>query len=91
MDKNPFDLFLNYEKQLNAINEKLDKLLANKANEASEIWLNNEQVKSLLGVSTRTLQHYRDNQILKFSQRRRKIYYKQSDIFLYLKAHNIKF
>jgi DNA-binding transcriptional MerR regulator len=53
-------------------------------------WLTSEEVCHLLGISKRTLQSYRDNEILPFSQNKRKIYYKASDIDDYLDAHYIR-
>lgn len=43
-------------------------------------WLGNEDVCGLLQISPRTLQSYRDNGILPFSQIGRKCYYRVSDV-----------
>lgn len=43
-------------------------------------WLDNEDVCRLLGVSKRTLQTYRDNGTLPYSQINHKMFYKASDI-----------
>jgi excisionase family DNA binding protein len=53
-------------------------------------WMSTEETCHLLGISKRTLQNYRDQRILPFSQAGRKIYYKASDIDEYLEAHYIK-
>jgi DNA-binding transcriptional MerR regulator len=53
-------------------------------------WLSGDEVCHLLRISKRTLQHYRTNGLLPFSQISRKIYYKASDIDEYLDAHYIK-
>jgi hypothetical protein len=45
-----------------------------------ETWLNNDDVCSLLQISKRTLQSYRDTGTLPFSQVGHKCYYKASDI-----------
>ena len=45
-----------------------------------EKWFGNDDVCSLLQISPRTLQAYRDNGILPCSQRGRKCYYRVSDI-----------
>jgi hypothetical protein len=45
-----------------------------------EKWLDNQDVKKTLYISTRTLQDYRDNGTLPFSRIGGKIYYKASDI-----------
>jgi len=49
-------------------------------NQDKEQWLGNEDVCSLLQISSRTLQSYRDNGILSYSQIGRKCYYKVSDV-----------
>jgi hypothetical protein len=49
-------------------------------NQDKEQWLGNEDVCGLLQISPRTLQSYRDNGILPFSQIGRKCYYKVSDV-----------
>jgi MerR family transcriptional regulator, repressor of the yfmOP operon len=53
-------------------------------------WLSSDDVCHLLLISKRTLQTYRDQGTLPFSQVGRKIYYKASDIDQYLEAHYIK-
>lgn len=45
-----------------------------------EKWLSNEDVCSLLQISKRTLQSYRDTGILPYSQIGRKCYYRVSDM-----------
>ena len=49
-------------------------------NQDKEQWLGNDDVCSLLQISPRTLQSYRDNGTLPYSQIGRKCYYKVSDI-----------
>jgi hypothetical protein len=49
-------------------------------NQDKEQWLGNEDVCNLLQVSPRTLQSYRDNGILPYSQIGRKCYYRVSDV-----------
>lgn len=46
----------------------------------NEKWLDNKTVCELLHISSRTLQSYRDNGTLAYSQIGRKCYYKASDI-----------
>ena len=53
-------------------------------------WLTSDEVCRLLGISKRTLQNYRDNKLIPFSQIGRKIYYKAEDINNYLERHYIK-
>ena len=52
-----------------------------------EKWLDNQEVCELLYISKRTLQSYRDNGLIPFSQVNAKIYYKASDISEYLNKH----
>ena len=56
----------------------------------SETWLDIQEVCVLLKVSKRTLQTYRDNNVLPFSQMNGKIYFKASDIEEHLENHYIK-
>ena len=77
------------------INQKLDEVLKivfiNKANDLSNKWLNNKEVKEQLGISTRTLQTYRDTGVLSFSQHGKKIYYSRESIEKFMNDHHIKF
>ena len=43
-------------------------------------WLHNGDVCRLLGISKRTLQHYRDTSVLPFAQIGHKCYYKREDV-----------
>jgi hypothetical protein len=56
----------------------------------TKLWLSSDDVCKILRISKRTLQNYRDNCILPFSQIGRKIYYKASDIQTYLDVHYIR-
>jgi hypothetical protein len=49
-------------------------------NQDKEQWLGNEEVCALLQISPRTLQSYRDNSMLPFSQIERKCYYRVLDV-----------
>ncbi len=49
-------------------------------NQEKEQWLGNDDICGLLQVSSRTLQSYRDNGMLPFSQIGRKCYYRVSDV-----------
>ena len=53
-------------------------------------WLDNETVCKLLQISKRTLQSYRDNGIIPFSQIGHKCYYKASDIEQIINKQQIK-
>ena len=52
-------------------------------------WIDNEEVCKILKVTKRTLQNYRDNSILPYSQIGRKVYYKASDVQAVLEKNYI--
>jgi hypothetical protein len=52
-------------------------------------WLDNEDVCKILRVTKRTLQNYRDNFVLPYSQIGKKILYKASDVQLILEKNYI--
>jgi hypothetical protein len=52
-------------------------------------WLDNEDVCKVLRVTKRTLQNYRDNFVLPYSQIGKKILYKASDVQLILEKNYI--
>jgi len=53
-------------------------------------WLSNEDVCKLLGVSKRTLQNYRDQRLISFSQVGRKIFYRSSSVDTLLEQHHVR-
>jgi len=59
-------------------------------NQNKEQWLSNGDVCNLLQISPRTLQAYRDNDILPYSQIGRKSYYRVSDIESLISQSQIK-
>ena len=72
-------------KKLDAINEKLNKEKG--TSPLSEIWMDNQDVCELLHISKRTLQHYRDTGKIPYSQIGAKIYYKSSDVDVFLNSN----
>jgi hypothetical protein len=70
---------------ISEISKKLDH--ANKQHPLTEVWLDIQEVCQLLKISKRTLQSYRDNKILSFSQIAGKIYFKAADIEEHLIKH----
>jgi len=73
---------------LEKISNQLDEIF--QQNPLQEIWLDNQDVCRILKISKRTLQNYRDNGILPYSQISNKIYYKSSDIEKHLETNYIK-
>ena len=73
---------------ISEISKKLDH--TNRQNPLSDTWLDIQEVCFLLKISKRTLQSYRDNGILPFSQISGKIYFRAIDIEEHLKKHYVK-
>lgn len=80
------EAFQQIVEKIEAINERL----TSKEKQPKEIWYNNEELKELLKVSKRTLQNYRDNGTISFSQLGNKIFYKAADVEALLAKHYIK-
>lgn len=78
--------------EFDKIIDKLDSIVVelNKhkdVNPISEKWLTNKEVCELLGVSPRTLQRYRDEGRIAFSQIGATIRYKASDVEQFLRSN----
>ena len=72
--------------------DKIDAIASNmnqitKENPLTETWLDTLEVCQILKISKRTLQSYRDNGTLPFSQVSGKIYFKASDLEKHLENH----
>ncbi|MCD8060421.1 MAG: helix-turn-helix domain-containing protein [Bacteroides fragilis] len=59
-------------------------------NKNGEEWLSSEEVKSILGVSAKTWQKYRNEKRIPFSQFGRKIYVKKADLDAFMENHKIE-
>jgi len=80
-----------FQEILNNLNEIKENIkLKSKQSPLSETWLDIQETCQLLKISKRTLQAYRDNGILPFSQIGGKIYFRASDIEDHLQKHYIK-
>ena len=75
-----------WQQIIDKLNE-IESKIKSKDRPLSEKWLDNQDVCQLLYLSKRTLQNYRDEGILSFSQIGSKIYYRASDIEEHLKKH----
>ena len=74
--------------KMDQIDKKIDERKNTK--QLSEVWLDIQEACQLLKISKRTLQSYRDNGILSFSQIGGKIYFRASDIESHLNRHYVK-
>lgn len=77
----------NLSLQLAEMRQAIDSLTHKHFNPLEERWLDNQEVCHILKISKRTLQSYRDNGTLAFSQAGSKIYYKASDVEAHLEKH----
>lgn len=68
--------------------KQIEKLCEN--TQLSDTWMDSTEVCLLLQTSPRTLQSYRDNGILPYSQIGRKSYYKTTDIEQLISQSQIK-
>ncbi len=82
----PKEVYQQLLTKLDAINNFIIKA----SKPSQEQWLNNKEVCIMLNVSSRTLQNYRDNGILPFSQHGHKIQYKLSDVEAHLNKGYVK-
>jgi hypothetical protein len=63
-----------------AFTRKVESLCERNRDKALEQWLDNQDVCIILNISPRTLQTYRDNGTLPYSQVNHKMYYKPEDV-----------
>lgn len=74
--------------KLEVIDSKIDSI--QKTNPSFGIWLTTKQAAKALDVTNRTLQNYRDQGLIPFSQFGRQIRYRAEDIKDFLMSHYIK-
>jgi len=77
------DFFNELMKRLEEIQKKLESL----GSEPEELWMDNDQACSYMNVSKRTLQSYRDRNLIQYSQYGSKIWYKFDWIREFLEKH----
>lgn len=91
------DLKVLSNEEYDRIIEKLDTIISlfnEKSKKSgdllSERWLDSSEVIRALKISNRTLQNYRDRNMIPFSKIGNKVYFKASDIERFLADHYIK-
>lgn len=67
-------------KRIEVLADKTEDLCRNTGDKSLQKWLDNQDVCQLLGISKRTLQTYRDNGTLPYTQINHKIYYRPQDV-----------
>lgn len=79
------DAFQQILTKIDGLGDKLEKTV--KTQPLTDNWLDIQEVCWLLKISKRTLQYYRDNKVLPYSQIGGKIYFKAADIDEHLQTH----
>ena len=72
-----------YEELLTSFNSfvtKMKEMASRGNNKRLDNWLDNQDVCQMLNISPRTLQTFRDNGTLAYSQINHKVYYKPEDV-----------
>jgi hypothetical protein len=69
---------------------KVDNLCERSKDKALQAWLDNQDVCEILNISKRTLQAYRDNGTLSYTQINHKMFYKTEDVERLIKGRSIK-
>ena len=72
-----------YEELLTSFNSfvtKMKEMASRGKNKGLGDWLDNQDVCQMLNISPRTLQTFRDNGMLAYSQINHKVYYKPEDV-----------
>jgi hypothetical protein len=72
--------FENMMDRFDSFVQKVESICEEKGNKDLQKWLDNQDVCRLLNISKRTLQTYRDNGTLAFTQIGHKIFYKPEDV-----------
>ena len=76
--------------EIQASLKEMKALILSKAREEVQSeWIESEDARKLLAVSSKTWQNYRDSKAIPFSQFGRKIYVKRADIEAFLQSHYI--
>ena len=86
---NPIELLMQINAKLDRIEEKLRKFDASEYFEKSKI-LTVDETCALLHVSKRTLQRYRDNRLIRYSQTGSKITFRMPDVLQFLEDRGIQ-
>lgn len=67
---------------------RVETLCRDNEDKALQKWLDNEEVCEILNISKRTLQYYRDNGTIAFSQINHKMFYRPQDVQALVKKLN---
>lgn len=68
------------KKGIETLRREISKMIKTHAQILTDEWIDSQQAQTILKISPRTLQNYRDNGLLPFSQVKGKIYFKIADV-----------
>ena len=81
------------QEEWQSLHEKLDRLIEivekTRTGSPGKDWFESDEVREILGISTKTWQNYRDQRLIPFSQIGRKIYVNRADLDAFLRQHRI--
>lgn len=83
IEEGPFEAMIS---KVETFVEKAEALCKNSKDKSLKTWLDNQDVCQCLNISKRTLQTYRENGLLPYSQIKHKIRYKPEDVEALLKS-----
>lgn len=81
------EAFKQIMEKLQSLEDRFIKMKVEAQTPLSERWLDNQDILLLLKISKRTLQSYRDERKIPYTQIGAKIYYKASDVEKFLKKN----
>lgn len=73
-------IFESMMERFESFTRKVDALCLQNGEKSLQQWLDNQEVCQILNISKRTLQTYRDNGTLPYTQINHKMYYKPEDV-----------
>lgn len=80
----------NLRSKLDTLKTQVHRLQSKNKDRTSIGWIDGQDVMTILNISSRTLQTYRDNGTLPFTQIGAKIYYKPSDVESILQSSKVR-
>ncbi len=83
IEKRAFEMMMS---RFESFAQRVEQICKNNGDKSLNKWLDNQDVCEILNISKRTLQTYRDNGILGYTQIGHKIYYRPEDIMNLLNA-----
>ena len=86
---NPLELLIQINDKLDRIEENLKRFDASEYFEKSKI-LNTDETCELMHVSKRTLQRYRNERLIRFSQIGNKIMFRMTDVLQFLEDQGVQ-